>query len=145
MQLQKLGYVVELLRGPWTCFDANQYGSLIISDIEETIATEEVNKLESDVRDLGLSLLVVADWYDEMSLLRGSFFDDNTHSQWFPVTGGCNIPALNTLLDRFGMQLGVQAFSGNIEITRNHKVFHTMSRGHYAHIFYYILLLLLPG
>lgn len=113
---------MEILRGPWTCFDATHYGTLIIADVEEAIALEEINKLERDVREIGLSLLVVADWYDEVSLMKSTFFDDNTHSQWFPVTGGCNIPALNRLLGRFGMQMGLQVFTGSVDISPIIKV-----------------------
>ena len=39
--------------------------------------------------------------------------DDNTRMMWTPVTGGCNIPALNSLLlPGFGMALGGTAVDG---------------------------------
>ena len=122
MHLQKLGYVVETLRGPWTCFDATKYGTLIVADIEDVVAEDEVLKIERDVRDVGLSVLVVADWFDEISLLNSPFYDDNTHSTWYPVTGGSNVPSLNRVLTKFGMELGVQVFSGWFDITPQNKV-----------------------
>ena len=112
--LQRLGYTVEILRKPWTCFDASLFAVLVLCDLEEELSPEEINKLEEDVRVRGLSVLVIADWFDENGLLEGSLLDDNTHSRWFPITGGSNVPAVNRFLGRFGMQFGVQAFKGSI-------------------------------
>jgi hypothetical protein len=104
---------VDILRKPVTCFDARLYAFLILSDPEEPA---EVDKLESDVREEGLSLLVVADWHDAMGLLAGALADDNTHSRWFPVAAGSDVPALNTLLARFGVSFGLQAFQGSLAL-----------------------------
>jgi membrane-bound transcription factor site-1 protease len=114
MKLQRLGYTVEVLRKPWSCFDAALYSVLVLCDLEESLGRGEVAKLEADVRYQGLSLLVIADWYDEIGLLEGAIVDDNTHSKWFPITGGSDVPAMNTLLGRFGIQFGLQAFKGSI-------------------------------
>ena len=65
LQLQRLGYTVELLRKPWACFDAALYSVLLLSDPEEELAPAEVSKLEDDVRRRGLSVLVIADWYGD--------------------------------------------------------------------------------
>src|SRR5690606_6998533 len=69
--------------------------------------------LQRDVRERGLSLLVVADWHEEALLPSLSFFDDNTRSTWFPVIGGANIPALNRLLRPFGAALGEGVVEGS--------------------------------
>ena len=42
-----------------------------------------------------------------------NFVDDNTRMMWTPLTGGCNVPALNSLLlPGFGMALGGTAVDG---------------------------------
>lgn len=46
-----------------TCFDAGNYGALLMVDLEDEMGDEEKRKLESDVKDRGLSLVVFADWY----------------------------------------------------------------------------------
>ena len=110
------GYYVEVLRAPWTCFDAMQYNALVVVDPEEILREQEVVKLEHDIRTHGLSLMIVADWYDEMQMVAEEYEDENTRSLWHAVTGGSNIPALNKLLSRFGALLGLQAFDGKIKL-----------------------------
>jgi hypothetical protein len=89
---------------------------LLITDPEEVFTDEEINKLENDIRTHSLSLLVMPDWYDEISLRDSHFYDDNTHSEWYPITGGSNVPEINKLLDRFEMRIGYQSFSGSFSI-----------------------------
>ena len=48
---------------PFTCFNAEQYGTLLIVDAEEEYFPEEIEKLRRDVED-GLSVVVFADWYN---------------------------------------------------------------------------------
>ena len=122
VHMQSLGYTVEILRGPWTCFDGSLYGILIVSDVEENIAAVEMDKVQIDIREKGLSVLIAADWYDEMSLLSSDFYDDNTHSTWFPITGGSHVFTVNQFLGRFGMQFGLQVFDGWFDITPNDRV-----------------------
>ena len=43
------GYYVEVLGSPFTCFDASNYGALLIVDPEEEFFPEEVGKLKYDV------------------------------------------------------------------------------------------------
>jgi len=59
---------------------------------------EERAKLEHDVVQLGLSVLVLADWYNAEIMEKIRFFDENTRQWWTPLTGGANVPALNELL-----------------------------------------------
>lgn len=63
-----LGYYVDVLGTPFTCFDAEQYGTLVIVDPEEEYFPEEITKLKEDV-DRGLSVVVFADWYNS-SVMR---------------------------------------------------------------------------
>lgn len=55
--LRASGYYVEVLGSPFTCFDANQYGTLLLVDSEEEFFREEVEKLKVDVAEKGLSLV----------------------------------------------------------------------------------------
>ncbi len=62
------GYFVEVLGQPYTCFDASQYGTLLVVDAEEEYFTDEIAKLKRDV-DAGLSVVVFGEWYN-VSVMR---------------------------------------------------------------------------
>ncbi|KAH0723033.1 hypothetical protein KY290_005701 [Solanum tuberosum] len=100
--LRDAGYYIETLGSPLTCFDANQYGTLLLVDLEDEYFLEEIKKLRDDVINSGLCLAVFADWYNVDAMIKMRFFDGNTHSWWTPVTGGAIVPALNDLLATFG-------------------------------------------
>ena len=90
---------MEVLGQPLTCFDASQYGTLLLVDAEEEYFTEEIAKLKRDVDD-GLSVVVFGEWYNVSVMKKVKFFDENTRQWWVPVTGGANVPALNELLGK---------------------------------------------
>jgi hypothetical protein len=96
------GYSVEILSSPSTCFDAKEYGALLIVDSEDEWYEEERRKLAADVKEQGLALVVFAEWYNAASLGSMRFYDDNTRSWWLPATGGGNVPAVNELLAEVG-------------------------------------------
>lgn len=75
--LRNSGYYVEVLGVPLTCFDASQYGTLMIVDPEEEFFPEEIVKLKNDV-DSGLSVVIFADWYNTTVMQKVKFFDQNT-------------------------------------------------------------------
>eukprot|EP00039_Didymoeca_costata_P005004 m.77620 g.77620 ORF g.77620 m.77620 type:complete len:960 (+) comp12634_c0_seq5:144-3023(+) len=106
------GYFLEVLDSPFTCFDANDYGALFIVDPEEEFHNEEIDKLKKDVLERGLSLVVLADWYNTNVMEEVSFQDDNTRNWWYPETGGANIPALNDLLRPLGIELASGVYDG---------------------------------
>ncbi|XP_063225096.1 membrane-bound transcription factor site-1 protease-like isoform X2 [Bacillus rossius redtenbacheri] len=110
--LRNSGYYVEVLGAPFTCFDAAQYGTLLLVDAEEEYFPDEVAKLKRDV-DNGLSLVVFADWYNVSVMRKVKFYDENTRQWWMPDTGGTNIPALNDLLSSWGIALGDRVFEGD--------------------------------
>lgn len=62
------GYYVEILADPLTCFDADNYGALLIIDPEDYFSEEEIAKVQEDIEQRGLSLIVLADWYSESIL-----------------------------------------------------------------------------
>ena len=47
---------------PFTCFDASNYGVLILADLEEEYFPEEILKLNNDVLKNKLSIIVLAEW-----------------------------------------------------------------------------------
>ncbi|XP_057501342.1 subtilisin-like protease SBT6.1 isoform X1 [Actinidia eriantha] len=114
--LRDAGYYVETLGSPFTCFDANQYGTLLLVDLEDEYFPEEINKLRDDIINTGLGLAVFAEWYNVDTMVKMRFFDDNTRSWWTPITGGANIPALNDLLTPFGIAFGDKILNGDFSI-----------------------------
>lgn len=118
--LHSSGYFLEVLGHDFTCFDAANYGTLLIVDAEEDYFPEEISKLHEDVSTKGLSVIIMADWFNVQTMLSINFFDDNTRSTWTPVTGGANVPALNRLLTPFGVKFGNRVFQGSVQVG-NHQ------------------------
>ncbi|KAE9464518.1 hypothetical protein C3L33_03634, partial [Rhododendron williamsianum] len=114
--LRDAGYYVETLGSPFTCFDAQQYGTLLLVDLEEEYFDEEIKKLRDDVINTGLGLAVFSEWYNLDTMVKMRFFDDNTRSWWTPITGGSNVPALNDLLAPFGIAFGDKILNGDFSI-----------------------------
>jgi len=110
------GYFLEVLTGPFTCYDATLYASILIVDAEEEFSKEERKKLSNDVRTLGLGLIVFGEWYNVKTMHTMRFLDDNTHEWWTPVTGGANVPALNDLLGDLGFSFGDRIIEGIAQI-----------------------------
>jgi len=109
------GYFVEVLGAPMTCFDAKNYGTLLLVDAEEEYFPDEIMKLKKDV-DRGLSVIIFGDWYNVTVMKKVKFYDENTRQWWMPDTGGANIPALNDLLAPWSMAFGDEVFEGDFSI-----------------------------
>ncbi|KAE8680982.1 Membrane-bound transcription factor site-1 protease [Hibiscus syriacus] len=139
--LRDAGYFVETLGSPLTCFDASQYGTLLMVDLEDEYFQEEIEKLRDDVINTGLGLAVFAEWYNVDTMVKMRFFDDNTRSWWTPVTGGANIPALNDLLAPFGIAFGDKILNGDFTIDDEQSRYASgtdilrFPRGGYVHSF----------
>uniref|UniRef100_A0A8C4S5P3 Membrane-bound transcription factor peptidase, site 1 n=1 Tax=Erpetoichthys calabaricus TaxID=27687 RepID=A0A8C4S5P3_ERPCA len=116
--LRSVGYFVEVLGAPLTCFDASQYGTLLMVDSEEEYFPEEIAKLRRDI-DQGLSLIVFSDWYNTSVMRKVKFYDENTRQWWMPDTGGANIPALNDLVSVWGMAFSDGLYEGDFSMA-NH-------------------------
>ncbi|EFC47310.1 subtilisin-like serine peptidase [Naegleria gruberi] len=121
--LRNKGYYVEILTGDLTTFDASKYSTLMIVDSEEEFTEKEREKLKEDVQVYGLSVAVFADWYSVPIMKHIKFFDDNTYTVWTPITGGCNLPALNALLDPFNIVFGTRVYTGEITIGKEKASF----------------------
>lgn len=118
--LRSSGYFVEVLGAPYSCFDAKQYGALLLIDPEEEYFPEDVAKLRRDVEAEGLSIVVFADWYNVTVMKKIKFYDENTKQWWTPATGGANVPALNDLLAPWNMSLGDLVYDGDFKIGHHH-------------------------
>ncbi|CAO1416110.1 unnamed protein product [Diamesa tonsa] len=110
--LRNSGYYIEVLGEPFTCFNASNYGTLLLVDPEEEYFDAEVKKLKEDILERNLSLIVFADWYNTTLMKHMKFYDQNTRQWWVPDTGGTNIPALNELLSDFNIELGDRVYDG---------------------------------
>nr|CAI5826238.1 unnamed protein product [Callosobruchus analis] len=120
--LRNTGYYVEVLGSPFTCFDASQYGTLLIVDPEEEYFPEEILKLKRDV-DAGLSVIIFADWYNVTVMKKVKFYDENTRQWWMPDTGGANVPAINDLLASWNVQLGNKVLEGHFKLN-DHEMYY---------------------
>lgn len=122
--LRNSGYYVEVLGSPYTCFDARQYGALLIVDPEEEYFPEEIKKLSKDFDLHGLSIIVFADWYNISVMKKVKFYDENTRQWWIPDTGGANLPALNDLLKPWNIAFGDKVYEGDFKFGSNHDMFY---------------------
>jgi membrane-bound transcription factor site-1 protease len=78
------GYYLEILGRDFTCFDADHYGTLLIVDPEEEFFVEEIEKLQKDVSERGLNLMILGEWYNTATMAQLKFFDQNTRRFGLP-------------------------------------------------------------
>ncbi|XP_073838104.1 membrane-bound transcription factor site-1 protease-like [Musca autumnalis] len=121
--LRNHGYYIDVLGMPYTCFNASDYGTLLIVDPEEEFFDEEIQKLQTDVYEHGLGVIIFADWYNTTVMRKMKFFDENTREWWMPDTGGANVPALNDLLEGFGISLSDVIAEGYFELGE-HQIYY---------------------
>ena len=114
--IRSQGYYLEILRGSFNCFDANNYGALLIVDPEEMFSQREIDKLEYDVIKSGLSVIVFADWFDLEMIEKNTYYNTAHLETRKPIIGGANIPSLNELLNSFGIALGSSVFAGDLQL-----------------------------
>lgn len=62
--MRNSGYYIEVLGEPYTCFNATNFGTLLVVDPEEEFFAEEVKKIEADIATYNLSVVIFADWYN---------------------------------------------------------------------------------
>lgn len=114
--LRNSGYFIEVLGYPLTCFDAKEYGTLLIVDPEREFSDKEIEKLKKDYHESALSLIVFADWYNTTIMQKVQFFNENTRQLWRPETGGSNIPGINSLLKSWNISFGDLVFEGDFTL-----------------------------
>ncbi|KAF6141508.1 hypothetical protein GIB67_012270 [Kingdonia uniflora] len=71
-------YNVETLVSPLTCVDARQYGTLLMVDLKDEYFVQDIEKLRDDILNVGLGLVVFAEWYNVDTMVKMRFYDDNT-------------------------------------------------------------------
>lgn len=116
--LLSAGFYVDILDFPLTCLGpeaASQYGGILLLDSEDYFTPNELLLLEWLVKERGMAMVVAAEWYNADVMHSLFFEDDNTRSWWSPVVAGGNIPALNEVLEGFGIAFGEAVLSGNIK------------------------------
>ena len=75
--------------------------------------------MRHDFEHDGLSLIIVADWYNEDLMRRNTFFNNNTFELWTPFMAGSNVPTLNALLDPYHIAFGEKGvFSGDFQLDK---------------------------
>ncbi|XP_017036572.1 membrane-bound transcription factor site-1 protease [Drosophila kikkawai] len=114
--LRNVGYYIDVLREPFTCFNASDYGALLIVDPEKKFTDDEILAIHENVYRNGLSVVIFGDWYNTTVMQKIKFFDENTRQWWTPDTGGANIPALNDLLKPFGIGFGDFVGEGHFKL-----------------------------
>jgi len=85
---------------------------LLLVDIEDYLSEQEITKLRIDIEARGLSLIVVADWYNKEKLANTNYLNTGTFEDWKPFMGGSNVPTLNALLQPYHIALGQGVFQG---------------------------------
>ena len=115
-RLSRSGYYLETLNQPLTCFQAENYKALLLVDIEDYLSKEEISKLRADIETRGLSLIVVADWYNKEKIDKTNYFNTGTFEDWKPFMGGSNVPTLNALLEPYHIAFGQGVFQGSFKM-----------------------------
>ncbi len=88
--ITELGYYVEVLKYPWTCFNPRHYGTLIIASPRRGFETEEIAKLRTDIETTQLSLILFGEWQESFR----------------------SISHFNALLSPYYIELGEQRYTG---------------------------------
>ena len=94
-RLTRGGWHIEILAQPLTCVDASNYGALLLIDIEDYLSPDEIQSIRYNFETQGLSLIIVADWYNADRLQQKKQYNMVTFQDWYPFMGGANIMTLN--------------------------------------------------
>jgi len=99
------GFHIEILTQSFNCFNAENYGALIVADPEDFFSESEIEKLAYDVKVNSMGLIVVADWYNSKAQSKLESYAAEMDIAF--AMAGSNVPALNALLkDQFGIAFG---------------------------------------
>lgn len=112
--LRTAGYYVETLGYSYACVNASLYGTYVIVDPEDVWTEEEIAKVVYDMKETGIGVLIIADWYDADVMRTMRVFDSAAKRWWSPVTGGANLVALNDLVRPFGVEFASGVWDGEV-------------------------------
>lgn len=116
-------YHVEVLSDPFTCFDATNYGALMIIDIEDYFSELEILKLRKDIEENELSIIIFADWFNKDLMSNNGLFNHDIGDELKPVMAGSNVGTLNALLEPYNIAFGdKRVFTGDFIIEKRQVV-----------------------
>ena len=78
----------------------------MVIDPEDYFSKAEILKLRRDIEQLDLSVIILADWYNQKLFEESSFYNNNTFEEWHPVMAGANVRTINALLQPYHIGLG---------------------------------------
>ena len=114
------GYFVEVLNESIIWFDSQYYGTFILSDPEKALTKQEVTKLQKDIEQRGLSIILLAEWSESSLISKHTFTSEFYKKTWNPLVGGWNLRSVNTLLHPYGISFKESSVSGSV-IVGNEK------------------------
>lgn len=85
----------------------------MLVDSEDYLTELEILKIRRDVEQGGLSLIVIADWYNSEKLSSKKYYNIVTFEEWYPFMGGANVPTLNSLLNPYHIAFGQGVYQGS--------------------------------
>eukprot|EP00186_Timspurckia_oligopyrenoides_P003183 CAMPEP_0182446408 /NCGR_PEP_ID=MMETSP1172-20130603/4185_1 /TAXON_ID=708627 /ORGANISM="Timspurckia oligopyrenoides, Strain CCMP3278" /LENGTH=395 /DNA_ID=CAMNT_0024642337 /DNA_START=323 /DNA_END=1507 /DNA_ORIENTATION=- len=115
--LRRAGFFIDIWNQPLSCIHDEQvkeYGFLMIVDPEEEYSEEDIASIHRWTMSLSVSLVVLADWYNDEIAEALQFKDESSRSTWKPVSAGSNIPALNRILKPYEIEFSNRVISGTI-------------------------------
>ena len=92
------------------------YIAYVLADPERAMTKNEVVKLQKDIEKRGLSLIVIAEWYEPDLMEKHKFTSHVTEKVWDPVIAGANLKSINTLLKPYGIEFKESSYSGTIVV-----------------------------
>jgi hypothetical protein len=103
-----------VLHHTFACIDGSKYLAYVLVDPEAIYSDYEITKIKYDVEELGVSLWVLADWFDER--LGEAIYDHNAEAMTDPVSSGSELSSLNSLLSNYFIELGARAYTGSVKL-----------------------------
>uniref|UniRef100_A0A8C6P5X6 Membrane-bound transcription factor peptidase, site 1 n=1 Tax=Nothobranchius furzeri TaxID=105023 RepID=A0A8C6P5X6_NOTFU len=101
--LRSMGYFVEVLGAPITCFDASQYVTRVTSSVNTTTSRRKLQH--------GLCFMFCLFYNRQYGPEK-----QRRPQWWMPDTGGANVPALNELISVWGMAFSDGLYEGDFTL-----------------------------
>lgn len=84
----------------------------MLIDIEDFLSEDEIQSIRYNVEVKGMSLMIVADWFNQDRLSQKKYYNLVTFEEWTPFMGGANVQTLNSLLEPYHIAFGQGVYSG---------------------------------
>lgn len=99
-------FYLEELNEPLDCVDFANYSILMIIDNEKALTSSEIKRLRYEYEENHLSLFIISEWNEPN--VKSEFKLDNP--------GGGEITSLNSLLEPYGIEIGMDSISRDFKI-----------------------------